>query len=120
MFIHGDSLESFLVAIVIPDVEVLLEWAATQVELANLSFAELCSHPQVKQLLSDEIHHQAHLAHLLGFETPKAIYVSHQLFSVENDTLTPTFKLKRDAARNLYKSQIAQLYQEASHPSSKL
>lgn len=48
---------------------------------------------------------------LSSLEKPKGIHISHELFSVENDTLTPTFKLKRHAAAKMYKAQIDAMYE---------
>ena len=45
-----------------------------------------------------------------GLEFPKKIYCSAELFSVENDILTPTFKLKRAEARKVYYVQIKEMY----------
>ena len=32
---------------------------------------------------------------LSSLEKPKEVFISSEIFSVENDTMTPTFKLKR-------------------------
>lgn len=47
-----------------------------------------------------------------GFEMVRAIYIespSH-LFSVENDLLTPTFKLKRAPLQKRYQAEIDAMY----------
>ena len=41
MFLYGDSLRSSCVAIIVPDEEVLLAWAASNGR-PNVSFEELC------------------------------------------------------------------------------
>ena len=40
---------------------------------------------------------------LSGLEKPKDFYLTIDQFSVENNLLTPTFKLKRNIARDYYK-----------------
>lgn len=40
----------------------------------------------------------------------KRIHLSLVPFSIENDTLTPTMKIKRREATKLYESEIAALY----------
>jgi long-chain acyl-CoA synthetase len=47
---------------------------------------------------------------VIRFEVPKAIFVESELFSVENDLLTPSFKLKRNVAQKKYRQQIDLLY----------
>ena len=49
---------------------------------------------------------------LSGLERPKDIYITADPFSIENNILTPTFKLKRNVGRDVYKSQIDHMYEE--------
>ena len=39
---------------------------------------------------------------LSGLEKPKEIFLTPDLFTVENDILTPTFKLKRNSAKKVF------------------
>lgn len=48
---------------------------------------------------------------LAGFEFPKAIYLEPKvLMTIENGLLTPTLKLKRDYAREVYGKEIEKMY----------
>jgi len=47
---------------------------------------------------------------LNSLEMPKDIYITLDAFSVENDILTPTFKLKRNVGAKYWKAQIDGLY----------
>ena len=47
---------------------------------------------------------------LSGLEKPKDIFLTDDAFSVENNLLTPTFKLKRNIAREYFKPQIDKMY----------
>ena len=49
-------------------------------------------------------------AKLRGFEQVAAVSLSHELFSVENGLLTPTFKLKRPQAKAAFQAQIDAMY----------
>ncbi|ETV89116.1 hypothetical protein H257_00492 [Aphanomyces astaci] len=49
-----------------------------------------------------DIAHVYKAAGLHSFETVKAVYLHPQPFSVENDLLTPTFKLKRHDAKEAF------------------
>jgi len=50
------------------------------------------------------------LTRIHRFETLKRIHLTMQPFSVENGTLTPTFKIRRKDAYNLYKAELDALY----------
>ena len=41
---------------------------------------------------------------LNSLEKPKEIYIALEAFSVENDILTPTFKLKRNVGKKIYQA----------------
>jgi len=110
-FIHGESLMSSLVAIFVPDFEVLVPWAK-QNNIQDLSHESLCQNEQVRSLISREVKEMAGASKLHGFEIPRAFHLSTELFSVENDLLTPTFKLKRPQAKAKYAEQINKMYQQ--------
>ena len=48
---------------------------------------------------------------LSSLEKPKDIYLTLEAFSIENNILTPTFKLKRNIGREVYKAQIDTMYE---------
>ena len=45
-----------------------------------------------------------------GFEIVKKVWLSKENFTVENNLLTTTMKLKRHIAKNYFKEQINKLY----------
>lgn len=47
---------------------------------------------------------------LKGFEIVKAVHLDHNLFSIEEDLLTPTFKFKRPQLQKKYQPQIDAMY----------
>jgi long-chain acyl-CoA synthetase len=49
---------------------------------------------------------------LSSLERPKDIYLSNEPFTAENNILTPTFKLKRNIGRDVYKEVIDDMYNE--------
>lgn len=124
-FVHGDSLQSYLVAVVVPDEEPVRTWAAQRANgdnsdpcLATASMEQLCQDSQLHQAILQQIQEVSKEAKLQGFETVRAIFVETNPFTVENDLVTPTFKLRREKLRDYYARQIEAMY--ASHIKSKL
>uniref|UniRef100_A0A8C9EXK5 long-chain-fatty-acid--CoA ligase n=1 Tax=Pavo cristatus TaxID=9049 RepID=A0A8C9EXK5_PAVCR len=88
IYVHGDSLQAFLVGIVVPDAEVMPGWAKKRG--FDGTYAELCRNKV------------------------KAIYIHSDMFSVQNGLLTPTLKAKRPELRDYFKKQIEELYSSIS------
>ena len=120
-FVNGDSFQSALVAIIVPDEEPVKAWASKQLPLlAKQSFEVLCQSFELNAAIMSEIKRLSSDHGLHGFETPKAVYLDSNLFTAENDLVTPTFKLKRDKLRKKYEHQIAKMYANLPAPQSKL
>ncbi|XP_050754657.1 long-chain-fatty-acid--CoA ligase 5 isoform X2 [Gymnogyps californianus] len=84
VFVHGESLRSFLIGIVVPDPETLPEFA----EKLGIkgSYEDVCKNPV------------------------KDLYIHTEMFSVENGLLTPTLKAKRAELVKLFQKEIEALY----------
>mmetsp|Transcript_37100 Transcript_37100/g.58393 ORF Transcript_37100/g.58393 Transcript_37100/m.58393 type:complete len:733 (-) Transcript_37100:39-2237(-) len=119
IYVHGNSLQSFLVAVVVPDEEVLMEWAKTQPNLAKSSFAELCNKPAVMTMIYEAVFAQCKASKLQGFEIPKAIALKSEMFSMDNGLLTPTMKLKRNVAGKHFEKEIEHMYDKVLGKSEK-
>ena len=113
LFVYGDSMQSFLVGIVVPDeVELRRELRNRGMEEADLSFAEMCKLDTVRAVVFEAMVATANQSKLVGFETIKNIYCDSEQWTVENGMLTPTMKLKRDHSKKYYKAVIENLYKE--------
>ncbi|KAF9164364.1 Long chain acyl-CoA synthetase 7 peroxisomal [Actinomortierella ambigua] len=108
-FVYGDSLKSTLVGVIVPDAETLKDWA-NENGLGSKTFEELCKEKKVKETLLKELTQFGRESDLKGFEILKDIHVTSELFSIENDLLTPTFKLKRHTAQQVYQAEIDAMY----------
>jgi len=117
IFVHGDSLQSTLVAIVVPDVETAVPYAKSNGIEGGLE--GLCKNAAFQKKLLTELNALGKAGGLKGFELIKALRLESSPFTVENDLLTPTFKLKRPKAKQYYIAQIDEMYAEInSAPSS--
>jgi long-chain acyl-CoA synthetase len=108
VFVHGESLEAHLVAIVVPAEPQLVALAALQGN--HSTFERLCGDAAITKQILDKVQSFSRSNGLLGFEIPKAILLIPTPFSIENDLLTPTMKLKRHDAKQRFTKEIAQLY----------
>jgi long-chain acyl-CoA synthetase len=73
---------------------------------------ELCQREDVKKMIMDDLLAVGKAAGLYSFEQVKDIYVSSEMFSVENDLLTPTLKSKRPKLKEYFKPQITSMYEK--------
>ncbi|XP_066410579.1 long-chain-fatty-acid--CoA ligase 5 isoform X2 [Molothrus aeneus] len=108
VFVHGESLRSFLIGIVVPDAEMLPEFAAKLG--VKGSFEELCKNPVMKKAILDDMIQLGREAGLKSFEQVKDLYIHTELFSVENGLLTPTLKAKRGDVVKFFQKEIEALY----------
>ncbi|KCV71792.1 hypothetical protein H696_01210 [Fonticula alba] len=111
VFVYGDTSRSMLVAIVVPDIESLREWAAERGTPAeSVTLASMVDNQDLKLAIEKNIRAAAQARGLHRIETPARITLHSEPFSVENGLLTPTFKLRRPAATAAFRSQIDEMY----------
>lgn len=111
IWVYGNSFESFLVAVVVPERKALEDWAVEHNFTGD--FQSVCENLKARQYILDELKSTGQKLQLRGFEQLKAIYLEPSPFDIERDLVTPTFKLKRPQLLKYYKDQIDELYKEA-------
>ena len=94
IFVYGDSVRSFLVAIVVADESGVMMWAKEH-GLADKSFEELCDSEELKKGMKEEFARLVKENGLKGFERIVDFKIEKEQWTTENGLLTPTFKLKR-------------------------
>lgn len=117
VFVHGDPLKSFVVAVIVPNAEQVCTWANKTLETSEndpqlaLEKVNTDHRKELEELIRGEVTKHARSTKLLrGFEIPKDVYISIEPFSPENDLLTPSYKLKRNVAAKRFEEQIKNLY----------
>jgi long-chain acyl-CoA synthetase len=104
---------SHLIAVVVPEPAQLQALVASTPSLnlpVQTPLAELCRNPKVAELVLKDLNQLARQASLKGFEIVRQVYLHPEEFSVHNNLLTPTFKLRRSELVKFFRSQIDQLY----------
>ncbi|XP_019131516.2 long-chain-fatty-acid--CoA ligase 1 [Larimichthys crocea] len=112
VFVHGDSLQSHLIGIVVPDPEVFVDWAKERGIVG--SYEELCQNPDVKKAVLEDMNAEGKRAGLKSFEQVKDLYLHPETFSVANGLLTPTLKSRRVDIRRVFQEQIANMYSKTA------
>ncbi|KAG8986740.1 hypothetical protein FRB94_002959 [Tulasnella sp. JGI-2019a] len=113
-YIHGESLQDFLVAIIVADPKALSQIA----DQAGCGFdykspsalSAAMEDSKVKKATLDSMTAHAKKSGLKGFEMIRGIHLTSTQFTIENNTLTPTFKIRRKDAHKMYKDVIDSMY----------
>ncbi|CDO70788.1 hypothetical protein BN946_scf184798.g103 [Trametes cinnabarina] len=115
VYVHGDSLQSYLIAVVVPD-PVQFAVLVSRVkgkpiapeDIAALS--EATKDPQVAAAVLAELTKQAKKQGLKGFEQVRRIHLTLEALTTENGCLTPTLKIRRKETYEHFKRPLDALY----------
>ena len=97
-----------MVAVVLPNEKTIKGWAAGHGIEGD--FAALCAHPAANKWIMEELEATGREAKLRGFEMIKKVHVTPEAFTVENDLMTPTFKLRRPQLKKRYLKELNAMY----------
>ena len=97
-------------AVVVPSPTGVISWAAGKGITGDV--AAICANPKAKEAMLAELVATGKAEKLKGFELIKALHLEANLFAVEDDLLTPTFKLKRPQLQKKYQTLIDAMYKE--------
>ena len=109
---HGESTEAWLMAVIVvekPEVKKLAiekGWITDGEE--NLS--ALYAKPELHKAILENFNDLAKMNKLSGLEKIKKMHLIDDPFTIENDILTPTFKIKRNIAKAKFKTEIDAIY----------
>lgn len=111
IFVYGDSLRTCLVGIVVPEpAEVAKFFHKGNQHLSDEEMKTLCNDKSLNAAILQQMNESAKKHSLFGYQMVRAIYVEPKEWTIDNNLLTPTFKLKRKAIGDKYKTQIEDLY----------
>ncbi|KAF9987216.1 hypothetical protein BGZ65_004673 [Modicella reniformis] len=111
---------STLVAVSIPDPETFLPFAnaiaGTQVMPDDRKgLLSLCQDPKVKAAYLKKLEGAGRSAELKGFELVRRVHLTLDMFTIDNNMVTPTGKVRRPQVRDHFKNQIRTMYDEIHH-----
>jgi long-chain acyl-CoA synthetase len=115
IFVHGDSLRDYLLAVVVPDPAILCT-LANQLGVGKFQptdvqgLEKILNDPRIVQGVLDELTKEGKKKGLKGFEMAKKVHLTMEPFTPENGLLTPTLKLKRKDAYKRHKEPLDKLY----------
>lgn len=114
VFVHGNSEESYLVAIGGINPDEFCPWAekilGRTIARDPASLQAACDDKRIKAAYLHICEQNSKKARLAGFEKVKRVYLTFEPFTAENDLVTPTMKVKRSQAAKFYKKQIDEMY----------
>ena len=113
IFVHGESTESILIAIVYPKKENCLTFLESKgVKLTKEEVHLHFENADLKKEILKDLEKMGRENEFKGFEIIKKLHLTDEMFTIENDMLTPTMKLKRHEAKKRYIDEIKKLYSE--------
>ncbi|KAL9584085.1 MAG: hypothetical protein Q9212_002332 [Teloschistes hypoglaucus] len=118
-YVHGDSVQTCLVAVfgVMPE---LFAPFASNVLGKNIAANDLqaigaaCKDSKIRKAVIKELEKVGRKNKFAGYERVKNCYLYLDPFTMENELLTPTLKLKRPQTAKAYRTQLDELYAEIS------
>uniref|UniRef100_A0A914D5H8 long-chain-fatty-acid--CoA ligase n=1 Tax=Acrobeloides nanus TaxID=290746 RepID=A0A914D5H8_9BILA len=109
IYVDGDSLERFLIAVVVPEPAPLEKWYKTKFG-KEAGLEKICEQPEAKELILKDIQKLGKENKLNNMEQVQAIYLEPNPFTIDNGLLTPTLKSKRPQLHQKYKAIMSEIY----------
>jgi len=120
IFVYGDGLREFLVAVVEPDRAELRKVYdsvhADDAEKAEPTVKQMCEDPAVKKRVLEMFNEAHKKSGMTGINRIRDFHFDPDGFNTENGVMTPTNKLAREVAKRYYADVIKAMYD--ANPSS--
>jgi long-chain acyl-CoA synthetase len=100
----------FVTALIVPNFDNLHKFALAG-KIAYTDIPSLLKHPKIIELMENAIDQKS--TDFAGYERVKKFVLLDQDFSIEDNELTPSLKIKRDYVEEKYKDEIDKLYRES-------
>ncbi|KAG2499949.1 hypothetical protein HYH03_002234 [Edaphochlamys debaryana] len=107
-WVYGDSLQPCLVGLVVPAEKPLMAWAAENGVAGD--FKTVVASPAANAAVLKQMTDTGKAEKLNSLEQVKAVVLTTEQFTVENDLMTPSYKLKRAPLLKRYKREVDEMY----------
>lgn len=117
-FVHGDSLKSYLVAVVGVDPQRIVSFLTEQCSVrrgeleTNEAVLEHTNRPENRAKLLKALN--VNISGLQGFEMIHNLHVEFEPLRLEREVITPTIKIRRPIAAKFFAEPIEKMYAEGS------
>jgi long-chain acyl-CoA synthetase len=111
IFVYGDAQKPCLVAIVIPKRSFVCEFYGKEV-ISDSEYCAACRDLELVKACQRQMDVIANERGLFGCQWVKSIYLDCVEWSLENNLLTPSLKIRRKALADKYRTEIEGLYKE--------
>ncbi|KAL6748618.1 hypothetical protein V8C86DRAFT_3146505 [Haematococcus lacustris] len=108
VWVYGNSYKSCLVAVVVPAAGPVAAWASSQGLPEGLE--GLVANDKLRAHILAELVAVGKADKLKGYELVKAVHLDAKPWSVDDELLTPTFKLKRPQLQKKYQAVLDAMY----------
>ncbi|KAL9103662.1 MAG: hypothetical protein Q9163_001321 [Psora crenata] len=116
-YVHGDSLQTFMVAIFAVQPDMFAPFASKVLGRSiqptdTAAIKEACEDGRVKEIVKKELEKVGRANNFAGYERVRNFRLMVDPFTIENDLLTPTLKMKRPSTAKMYRKDIDELYSQ--------
>jgi long-chain acyl-CoA synthetase len=113
IFIYGEPLKSFLISVIYPKSQDVIDFLKSKNEnVTKENYKDYFDSKDLKDDIIKELDKYGRKMGLKGFELPKKIHLCKEHFTVENQIITPTMKIRRHIAKKYFEKEIKQLYEQ--------
>ena len=117
IFLYGESQYSYSVALVYPELNECVQFLKNEKILGEFDYdkikiEDLCDNKNMEEEIIKDCNITGRKYDLKGFEIPRKIRIIKEPFSLENNLMTPTLKLKSKSIKAKYNDLIRNMYDE--------
>ena len=103
IFVYGDSLQNYLVGILVPKPGPVIEFLKSKgIEATKENYKDYFDNKDLIKDILSEIDTFSRSNDIKGFEIIKNVYLCKEPFSIDNNLMTTTMKIKRHVAKKYF------------------